>query len=96
MEEFRPVLADRLAITLINRRQLKAEHFEASPGGAVRLTDDGRRAVLVAYQKRKEEEVQHRVLQQKVPMGLVPHVQARLFARYLRGDVQDYPPFLYR
>jgi len=96
MEELRPVLADRLAVTLINRRQLKPEHFEDTPGGAVNLTDDGRREVIVAYQKRKEEQVKHRVLKQPVPLGLVPHVQARLLARHLRGDIKDYPPFLYR
>ncbi len=96
MEEFRPLLADRLAITLINRRQLKADDFESTPGGAVALTEEGRRAVIVAYQKRKEEEVTHRLLRQKVPLGLVPHVQARLLARHLRGDLKEYPPFLYR
>ena len=96
MEEFRPVLADRLAITLINRRQLQAEHFEALPGGAMHLSDEGRKVVLTAYQRRKEEEVQHRVLKHKLPLGLVPYVQARLLARHLRGDLSDYPPFLYR
>jgi len=96
MEEFRPILADRLVLTLVNRRQLSAEDFETTPGGAVRLTEDGRRAVITAYQKRKEEEIQHRALKQKLPMGLAPHVQARLLARHLRGDLKDYPPFLYR
>ncbi len=96
MEEFRPILADRLAITLVNRKQLKAEHFEETPGGAVQLTEEGRRAVLNAYQLRKEEEIQHRVLKQRVPLGLVPHVQARLLARHLRGDLKEYLPFLYR
>jgi CRISPR-associated protein Cas1 len=96
MEEFRPVLADRLAITLINRRQLKAEHFDNLLGGAVHLNDDGRRIVLTAYQRRKEETLQHRVLKQQLPLGLVPHVQARLLARHLRSDLKDYPPFLYR
>ncbi len=96
MEEFRPVIADRLAITLVNRRQLKAEHFEETPGNAVQLTEEGRRAVIVAYQQRKEEELQHRVLKQKVPLGLVPHVQARLLARHLRGDLPHYPAFQYR
>jgi CRISPR-associated protein Cas1 len=96
MEEFRPILADRLALRLINRRQLKAEHFEATPGGGVLLTEAGRRAVIVAYQERKEDAVEHRVLGQKVPLGLIPHVQARLLARHLRGDLRDYPPFLYR
>ena len=96
MEEFRPVLADRLAITLINRRQLRPDHFESAPGGAVLLNEEGRKAVIIAYQKRKEEEIQHRVLKQKLPIGLAPHVQARLLARHLRNDLKAYPPFLYR
>ncbi len=96
MEEFRPVLADRLALTLVNRQQVKESDFETMPDGAVRMTDDGRRTVITAYQKRKEDEVQHRVLKQGVPLGLVPHVQARLLARHLRGELETYPPFLYR
>ena len=60
------------------------------------LTDDGRKEVIVAYQKRKQEEVQHVVLEQKVPLGLIPHIQARLLARVLRGDMEDYLPFVYR
>ncbi len=96
MEELRPVLADRLALTLVNRRQLRAEHFEEEPGGAVLLNDEGRRAVILAYQRRKGEEIEHRALSQKVPFGLVPHVQARLLARHLRDDLVEYPPFLYR
>jgi CRISPR-associated protein Cas1 len=96
MEELRPILADRLALTLINRRQLRAEHFETGPGGAVQLTDEGRKEVIAAYQHRKEEELQHRALKQKLPLGLVPHVQARLLARHLRDDLREYPPFLYR
>lgn len=96
MEEFRPVVADRLALRLVNRRQLAADDFEMLPGGAVRLTDDGRRAVLTAYQKRKGETWRHRVLRAPLPIGLVPHVQARLLARYLRGDLLNYLPFLYR
>ena len=96
MEEFRPILADRLALTLINRRQLSATHFEETPGGAVTLTDEGRRAVIVAYQKRKEELVSHRLLKQRIPLGLAPHVQARLLARHLRGELREYPPFLAR
>lgn len=96
MEELRPVVADRLALTLVNRQQLRPEHFEQQLGGAIHLTEEGRRTVLVAYQKRKEEEVVHRVLRQRLPLGLVPHVQARLLARHLRGDVAEYPPFLSR
>lgn len=96
MEELRPVLADRLTLTLINRRQVQPGDFEEFPGGAVYLNDDGRRKVITAYQQRKAEEVTHRVLKQKVPLGLVPHVQARLLARHLRRELPDYPPFVYR
>ena len=70
--------------------------FEERAGGAVSLTDGGRRTAVVAYQQRKQEEVQHPVVGQRVPLGLVPHVQARLLARHLRGDLEGYPPFLYR
>jgi len=96
MEELRPVLADRLALTLVNRRQVRAIGFRDLPGGAVYLDDDTRKTVLAAYQKRKQEVVGHRVMRDRVPLGLVPHVQARLLARHLRGDLEYYPPFLYR
>lgn len=96
MEELRSVLGDRLALSLINRRQVRAEHFVEHAGGAVYLNDAGRREVITAYQKRKQDEAMHRVLDKKVPMGLVPHVQARLLARHLRGDLPDYLPFLYK
>ena len=90
------MLADRLALTLVNRRQITAEDFVEHPGGAVLLGDDGRKTVVVAYQNRKQEEILHPLLEQKVPLGLIPHVQARLLARVLRGDMEDYIPFLYR
>jgi CRISPR-associated protein Cas1 len=96
MEELRSVVADRLALTLINRRQVTAKNFVERPGGAVYLDDEGRKEVVIAYQKRKQEEVLHPVLEQKVPIGLIPHVQARLLARVLRGDMETYLPFLYR
>ncbi len=96
MEELRSVLADRLALTLINRKQVAARHFVNRPGGAVHLEEGGRKEVIVAYQKRKQEEITHPVLDQKMPLGLVPHVQARLVARVLRGDLEAYPPYLYR
>ena len=95
MEEFRSVLADRLALTLINRKQITGDHFETRPGGATYLSDDGRKAVVIAYQKRKQEEFHHPVLEEKVPFGLLPHVQARLLARHLRGDLDEYTPVLY-
>ena len=96
MEELRSVIAERLALSLINRRQITAKHFVERPGGAVHLGDEGRKEVIVAYQKRKQEELQHPVLEQKMPIGLIPHTQARLLARVLRGDMESYLPFLYR
>jgi len=95
MEEFRSVLADRLALTLINRKQVTAKHFEVRPGGATYLNDVGRKEVVVAYQKRKQDEFNHPVLDEKVSFGLLPHVQARLLARHLRGDLDEYTPVLY-
>lgn len=96
MEELRPVLADRLALTLVNRRQLSPDDFEEQPGGAIWLSDGGRRTAIFAYQKRKQEEVQHAGLKQQLPYGLIPHAQARLLARHLRGDIAIYPPYLWR
>ena len=96
MEELRAVFADRLALTLVNRRQITAVHFDHRPGGAVYLGEEGRKLVVVAYQTRKQEEILHPLLEQKVPFGLVPHIQARLLARVLRGDMEDYVPFLQR
>ncbi|NLF02049.1 MAG: type I-C CRISPR-associated endonuclease Cas1 [Anaerolineales bacterium] len=92
MEELRPILADRVALTLVNRQQLKPEDFDIT--GGVRLSDGARRTVLVAYQQRREAEIQHRLLKGKIPLGLVAHVQARLLARYLREDIKTYPPYL--
>ena len=96
LEEFRAFLADRLALTLVNRRQLTAKHFSESSGGGVSLNDEGRRVLLVAYQKRKTEEIPHPVLRSKTPIGLIPHLQARLLARHLRGDLEHYPAFVAR
>lgn len=95
MEEFRAFLADRLAITLINRKQVTIEHFEPRPGGAVYLNEKGRKEVVAAYQKRKQEEVEHPLLAEKTPIGLLPHLQARLLARHLRGDLETYIPYIH-
>ena len=96
MEEFRPILADRLTLTLINRRQISDSDFDRRPGGAVLLNDTGRKKVVVAYQERKQEEVFHPGAQHKTPLGLVPRVQARLLARHLRGELAAYPPYLHK
>jgi CRISPR-associated protein Cas1 len=96
MEEFRALVADRLVLALINRRQVQPGGFEADSGGAISMDDKTRRAVLTAYQERKREAVQHPLLQEAVPVGLLPHVQARLLARAIRGDVEDYPAIVLR
>lgn len=95
MEEFRSFLADRLAITLINRRQVTPDHFEPRPGGAVYLNEKGRKEVVAAFQKRKQEEVEHVLLAEKAPIGMLPHLQARLLARHLRGDLEAYVPYVH-
>lgn len=96
MEELRPVLADRLALSLLNRRQVGAEDFERSESGAVTLRDKARKAVLTAWQERKRDELVHPFLGEKITLGLVGHLQARLLARHLRGDLDAYPAFLWR
>ncbi|GAB0058322.1 CRISPR-associated exonuclease Cas4/endonuclease Cas1 fusion [Candidatus Magnetaquicoccaceae bacterium FCR-1] len=96
MEEFRPVLADRLALSLINRKQVNAEDFEQRENGAVLLREESRKKVLVAWQERKKETLTHPFLNEKTTYGLLPHLQARLLARHLRGDLDAYPAFLWR
>jgi CRISPR-associated protein Cas1 len=92
MEEFRPLLADRLVLTLINRQQVKPDQFEKQEGGAIRLTEASRRALLSGYQQRKREEVTHPLTGQKVAVGRLPFLQARILARHLRGDLPAYVP----
>jgi len=96
VEELRPVLADRLGLSLVNRRQVRAEGFRRTESGAVEMDDGTRKEVLVGYQKRKQEEVMHPFLKERVAFGIVPHVQAMLLARFLRGDLDGYPSFLWR
>lgn len=95
-EEFRPLLGERLALSLINRRQLNERDFQVFENGAVQLKDDARKTVLVAYQERKREQLHHTFLGEKLDIGLLPFVQAQLLARYLRGDLDGYPPFLWK
>lgn len=95
-EEFRPLLADRLTLSLINRRQLRERDFSLMDNGAVLLLDDARKKVLTAYQERKREEIKHVFLDDKVPIGLLPILQAQILARHLRGDLDAYPPFLWK
>jgi CRISP-associated protein Cas1 len=96
MEELRPILADRLALSLVNLRSVTGDGFCVTESGAVLMSDDTRKAVITCYQKRKQEMIVHPFLGERSPVGLVPHLQARLLARHLRGDLDAYPPFLWR
>lgn len=96
MEEFRPVLADRLALTLVNRQQISAKGFRRSESGGVEMDDRTRKEVLTAYQKRKQDVIRHPFLGEDTTIGLLLHLQARLLARHLRGDLDAYPPFIWK
>lgn len=96
IEEFRPFLADRLALSLINLRQVQDKGFIKTDTGAVLMNDDTRKTLLVAYQERKQEEIYHPFLDEKVTIGILFHIQALLLARYLRGDLDGYPPFIWK
>ncbi|MBQ4428887.1 MAG: type I-C CRISPR-associated endonuclease Cas1 [Clostridia bacterium] len=94
MEELRPYLADRFVLTLINNRTVCGDDFKVHESGAVSIDDDARKNILKAWQERKRDEIVHPYLGEKLPLGLLPFVQAQLLARYLRGDLDEYPPFL--
>ena len=96
MEELRAPMADRLCITLVNNRVLQDKHFERQESGAVFLGEDGRKLFLSAWQTKKKEEITHPYLKEKMAWGLVPYVQSLLLARCLRGDLDGYPPFLWK
>jgi CRISPR-associated protein Cas1 len=96
MEEFRPVIADRLVLSLINRRQLGKKDFSKAANGAVIMNDDARKTVLTEYQNRKQDEIYHPFIEETVPIGLLFFIQANLMARYIRGDIDGYPPFFWR
>lgn len=96
MEEFRPYLADRLCLTLINRRQIQPADFVRTEVGGYILKDKARKEVLTAWQERKREEVEHPFLKERMPVGLLCHMQARLLARFIRGEMDAYPPFAMR
>lgn len=95
MEELRPVFADRLALSLVNRKQVNGKGFTAKESGGILMDDETRKKVLVAWQERKKAEIVHPYLKERIPFGLIPHVQALLLARYLRGDLDAYPPFFW-
>ena len=96
MEEFRPFIADRLVLSLINLGQVNTKGFSKSETGAVTMSDQARKEVIVTYQKRKQDEIQHPFLGEKVAVGILFHVQALLLSRFFRGDLDGYPPFAWR
>ena len=96
IEEFRSYIADRLALSLINRGQIHTNDFTITETGAVLLKDDARKTLLTAYQDRKQEEIEHPFVKEKMPIGLLLHMQAMLLARHIRGDIETYPPFVWR
>lgn len=96
MEELRAYMGDRFVLSLINRRQVVADDFLYQGERGVVLTDKGRRTFLTAWQNRKKEEIIHPYLNEKMPVGLLPYVQAKLLARYVRNDIDDYPVFLFK
>lgn len=95
MEELRPVFADRLALSLVNRKQITGKGFTQKESGGILMDDETRKAVLTEWQEKKKEEIVHPYLKEKIPFGLIPHVQAMLLARHLRGDLDAYPPFFW-
>jgi CRISPR-associated protein Cas1 len=96
MEELRAALADRLVLTLINRRQVQGSGFTEQDGGGILMDDVTRKAVVAAWQLRKQDEIEHPYLNERIPVGLVPYVQALLLARYVRGGLNAYPAFFWR
>ena len=96
MEEYRPILADRVALSIVNRKQITRKAFVQKENGAVLLTEEGRKIILRAWHEHKEETITHPFLEEKIKWGLVPHVQSILLARYIRGDLDAYPPFLWK
>ena len=96
MEELRGVMADRFVLTMINKRILNKDHFLQKESGAVFLDDDGRKLFLKVWQERKQDVIKHPFLDEKIEWGMIPHAQAILLARYLRGDLDEYPPFLWK
>lgn len=95
MEELRPIFADRLALSLVNRKQIRGKGFTQKESGGILMDDETRKAVLTAWQERKKEDILHPYLKERIPYGLIPHVQAMLLERYLRGDLDAYPPFFW-
>ena len=96
MEELRPVFVDRLCLTIINRQQIKADDFDIMPNNAVLIKDSARKNLIENWQKRKSDIITHPFTQEKIEFGLIPYVQAQMLSRYFRGDLDSYPPFIWK
>jgi CRISPR-associated protein Cas1 len=96
MEEFRSWLADRLVLALINRKQVRPDGFSRAENGAINMDEETRKIVIAAWHERKQEELRHPYTGEKLKIGLLPHIQARLLARHIRGDIAEYPPFVWK
>ena len=96
IEELRPVRADRFVLTLINRKMVSGKDFSKKEGGAVIMSDNARKMLLTEWQNKKKEVITHPYLNEKVEWGMIPYVQSMLLTRYLRGDVDEYPPFFWK
>ena len=96
MEEFRPVMADRFVLSLINKRVVSKEGFATRENGSVEMTDDTRKIILTQWQQRRQEKIKHPFLEEKIEWGLAPYIQALLLARFIRGDLDAYPPFMWK
>ncbi|RBA27225.1 type I-C CRISPR-associated endonuclease Cas1c [Taylorella equigenitalis] len=96
LEELRAWLVDRLVLTMINLKQIDINGFEVELSGAIRMKDDLRKKILSIYQSKKQELIIHPYINEKIPIGLIPHIQSQLLARHIRGELQEYPPFLMR
>lgn len=96
MEELRPIMVERLVLTMINRKQVNKNDFEFKIGGAVKMKDNFRKKLIKQYQEKKQSEITHPLLDRVITYGLIPFIQARLLARRLRGDVEKYSPFIYQ
>jgi CRISPR-associated protein Cas1 len=96
MEELRPCLADRLVLSLVNRQQVSARGFNVTASGGVEMNEKTRKLILTAWQSRKEEEIKHPFLGDTITIGLIPHIQAQLLARHIRGDLDTYPAFFWK
>ncbi len=96
MEEFRPIMADRFVLSLINKRMISPDGFSIRENGSVEMSEESRKIILTQWQQRRKEKIKHPFIEEKIEWGMVPYVQALLLARFIRGDLDAYPPFMWK